>query len=304
MTSKERLREMPFNKVAVSLLPLIMGATLLILTGCSSRLPPGVETVYKEGELDAGKFIEGGVVLAGVVVAEGVELNLFPDLPAELEHSDHLKQAYYWNPQVVRALRGAHADLRVVPFSQLRVTLAEKTVLRLLERHAQRSHPRPGFWNELRHVEIPVRYLLLARIERDELELDSTKAMNHLGPQKDALGRVPDEKPYGNDLKPGLNPVILRHVELNLELYDIKTGRSVWEAWVKRLGEKRIEAHTPQSGVKFKVVDRPDGTQAIRATDRIEDAPPFAPVLDDCLEVLIAQLLRARAGEENKGKGL
>ncbi len=262
----------------------------LLLAGCSTSLPPQVETVYKEGPLKGRDFIDGGVVLGGVVLAEGAELNLFPDLPAELERADYLQQSFYWSPRVVNALRRLDPDLTVLPFAQFHVTVSRDLGLRLLERHAQRLSPSPSLWKEVNRFHLTARYLLLARIERDELELDSTPSTTNLGPQTDELGRRSDERPYNNDRQRPVNPAIIRHVDLNLELFDLQSGLSVWEAWVSRSGQKRIQAHSPGSDVQFEVVEKTDGTVVVKPTARIEDAPPFAPILEKCLDVLLRQL--------------
>ena len=279
---------------------LLLVGLVLLLAGCSLRGSSGVETIYKEGPLDPDEFLKGGVVLGGVVLAEDAELNLFPDLPADLERADYLQQSFYWNPRVVNALRDLDPDLMVLPFGQFHVSLDRQAVLGLLERHAQRTRPGPSLWKQLRRVNMPVRFLLLARIEKDELELDSTPTGTNLGPNVDALGRVSDERPYNSDRQRPVNPAIIRRVELNLELFDMETGLSVWEAWSARTGQKRIGAHAPGSDVKFEVVEKTDGTVVVKPTARIDDAPPFAPVMDNCLGVLLGQLARRPAEDAGR----
>lgn len=273
MTFRPHLRP---PRPAVLAAPLVLFAALL--AACAGR----VETVhtspgFARADLAAGRLGVGGVVLAS-------RLALDPALaaPAGVPAGDVLAQADVLAGQLYGPLLAAGPGVPVWPWPAVREACGDSLLAGVLGAFARGSVLRPAQLAPLADALDQVRYLALARVEKDEITL-------HEGVEAAVRKQRARD---GRDVHAGsLDPALKtrRKLTVTLDVYDLAAGRSVWTATAERHRDQLYDFSGSAAGERPSVV--PTGEPVITADGRPLPTADFATVLGEACDALARRLL-------------
>lgn len=270
-------------------------ATILVLlllgaAGCSAVRQPGVQKVYTENRFTPRQLAKGGAAVGGFVVAGSAQLYPTPDLPDLDGHFDHHSQSFQWGLLMDAAWQKLMPEAPLESFTLFRNRTDPQALNSLLDLFADLASPDPELLRGLQVRGEMVRYLLLARVERDVLEYDTSGATALAGPgggpgRASDLGRdpVPPSRPLG--------PKVRRAVTVTLEMFDLKEGKSVWEGRVEREDRLTVESRPPADAATFKVEKLDQGRVAFSRDETLPESPELVGLLEKCLDALLKQMV-------------
>ncbi|MFH2052698.1 MAG: hypothetical protein ABIK96_09570 [bacterium] len=282
--------------------PLLWCFSMVICLGCSRSPTPRVDTVYRDQAIDLEELKKGGVAIGGVIVRDGVNLNCHPDLPWLSTPADNIEQSYNWSPLFGACLEKIARDVKVMPFFRIRDLVVDDVLQAFHNRLAGGQSAPPDLLAEFRESLGGIRFLVIARIDNDNLTLTGTAG--HDGPRTLPELIADDKRPGGwlfrksetDDLDERLKQMMLqRDVTVSLFLVDLEEGRSIWEARAERAGTSFIsqEDEALLSG-------SPQGDQipGIFNLGDIKEGPAFTPLLDQCLKDLLKWMIQIEPLQE------
>lgn len=278
------------NRIVAMMMTLLVVVLALGAAGCSPVVKPGVQKIYTENSFTPKQLGKGGAAVGGFVLAQGTRLYATADLPDLDARFDHQSQCFQWGLLIDAAWQRLLPGTPLEPFTVFRTRTDPAALNHLLDRFADQGAPEPELLRGLQTGGQKVRYLLLARVDRDVLEYDTTGATSLPGVDG-GLGRVSD---LGRDPAPAsrpLGPKVRRAVTVTLEMFDLKDGKSVWEGRVEREDRKTVEPRTPADAGEFKVEKLDQGRVAFSRDEVLPDSPELVGLLEECLEALLKQMV-------------
>jgi hypothetical protein len=285
---------MNISRALILLLP-----GLLLTAGCSPQFQPSVEKVYAPRQFTGSELRDGGVAVGCCILAHGVELYPTPDLPDIGSGFDHFAQSYLWSLLLDGVWAQRLPETPVLPFSVFEDRVPPADLTRALNQFAELRTPEPAVIQALAAARPGPRYLLLARVDGDELGYDSTNQMGNYPPEG-GLGRISDLGREDRQPARPLNPEVYRVVTVTMEMLDLEKARSVWEGKVQREDRQRVEPNIPADDARFRVEKQGEDQVVFARDEALPDSPAFAELLRRCLEALVGQLVTDRPPIDNE----
>jgi hypothetical protein len=151
-------------------------------------------------------------------------------------------------------------------------------------------------------AELPAtRFLLLARIDENDLSLHSNGAVSPpINEETSGLGKVwvpQDPQPLE---RRGYSQ--RRTVRVSMELYNLETGRSVWSASVSKNSDRMLDGSSGAEPPAVRVSRDPDAESGIQILGHggLSGGPTLEELLPDACEALVAELMaQVRLASEN-----
>lgn len=228
---------------------LVAAATL---AGCSTTVTSDGPR-YSDAEYPNGKELVGRVAVGGVVLREGVRIHHSEELPEA--GLDLPGQADTWAPILEAAIHDRWGSPLAMPYWRFADEVAAKNLDRLLALYAAGRRLPEDLLATLVVPDGP-RYLLMVRVEGDEVDMDSITRMKDSipltlqnGSSRGSTWDVPDASggtetgPYG----------VCRTVRVTADLYDLQEARSLRTIRLK--AERTGDGAAPPSDQAIAVID-------------------------------------------------
>jgi hypothetical protein len=252
----------------------------MMVPGCAGK----VETIHTAADFDPAALETGIVALGGFVVATRLATDPAQEPPTGVAVDDPLAQSDAWSPLLYGRFLTDAPRVRTWPWSQVsgRVEPAH-----LAEAHAMIARGgvlRRDQLDELA-AELPeVRYLAFARLDRNEVELQ---------PSTEQAARTSWEREeLENDTQIRDRSLTARRtVAVTLDLYDLRTGRSVWTTTASvEAGELYNFEEAQATEATGELADNP----AVRVRGTPRQGPALDGVLEKACGKLVESLLEGR----------
>ena len=256
---------------------------LLLVVGCSGRLThlhqaEGYDPLARDG----ARYAIGGFVLR-----VGEELDGQADVPAAVRNGEVQAQTDTWAPVLYGAMLTGRADLEIWAWPAVRDNIPADAITALQRAYAEGRLLPPARFTQLATDLPDITYLVLARLDRNEVEIGSN-VPGSTGSQVTDDSRDPH----------GVNDALIRTVKtrrrvtVTLDVYDLRTGLSVWSGQAER---EKTELYSP--GPKDKSEDlvvtpatEEGGTPEITVKGASLAMPELADVLSDACTALVGML--------------
>jgi hypothetical protein len=275
-------------------------ALLVLLVGCAKPAffekesqPEYYKKDYKSHDLDLKDFEAGGVASAGIVVRDGVEIARTPDLPPENRVFDHAVQVETFSPTLEWKFAERFRKPAIVKFHDLDDFVPDDLLEAIWNKMALGGYLAPEILEAIHATEPGVRYLLLGRVEQDQVSTDINTAI-FMGQQQ--YGGVAQDSgaiynsSAANNSRP---PTIQRKVGFVLALFDLETARCIWE------DRHMVELHEttdPDSITKmgdYEVREKQGGEYSIEEIEDLSGAPTFTEALENGMGKLLKEMQKA-----------
>ncbi len=232
------------------------GAVLFLLTlgGCGGGATNDYQAAaYDPLARDGARYAVGGFVLG-----PQAELERQSELGAAYRNSDVGVQTDAWAPSLYGALLSGRTGLEVWSWPAVRDNVPADEITALQLAYAAGETLPPAQFSRLA-ADLPgITYLVLARLDRNEVEIGSN-APGSLGSQV-----VDDSRdPHGVTDSMARTIKTRRTVVVSLDVYDLRTGRSVWSGHTDR---KKTELYSPE--------DRDEGAELVVTPSEEEGGAP------------------------------
>ncbi len=266
---------------------LVSLVSLLILAGCS-----GPEVRFQREGFSLESILTERVALGGFVLGTPADQDPMAEtgesgLPATV------RQSRAWTPHLETALRVQAPDLDRWSWASVADQIEPERLDAFLHLYARGSILTGQQLGPLASDLPGTRFLLLARLDQDELDLHSQEiSTGNPGGQADT-GSLYDTHWYQH-----------REITVSLELYDLQLERSVWSASVERAGNQSLTADRGHAKPRIRVERDADAENGIRILGGgvVAEGPDLDGLLDDACQALVGELLAAAHPREPSGQ--
>lgn len=276
------MNRLPFRRT-LSLAALIL--LLAVAIGCGR---PHWRSEYAGADFDRQALLQGTLALGGVVLSDLVDAAGCLDAAADPAAFTHLAQSDRFAPLLGAALREVAPDLQLRDWGPVSSQVRPEALQRVFERFARGGVLTAADLEPLA-ADLPGQhYLLLGRIERNSLELRSGTQPDGRWdgdrPAASGLGKQDDRTSADAFGSSGFR--LRREVVLTLEVYDLRTGASVWAAAAQG---RRDAVASSQEDVHYGAVRLPGEAPAADG--------PRGPAVDEVLLAAARAAARDLLGE-------
>ena len=267
------------------------------LVACSSGPGPQVAESHRDEGIAREMLREGGVVIGGVVVNPESDVNGSEMLPAAKGSGALRKQSSELSALLFERLLNQAGDVVVRSFNWFDDNIEDAILFDFLDDVSAGRSPDQTFWQAARQSRVGVRYILVARMELDEVGFrglfhDSDNfAKMYAEMHNDGLGRVSRHVDESDRIYARFREKIARVMVVSMELFDIETGRSVWRAAGANAEQTTASEAAKAAAANLHIVEADEDSVRIRADDISPYAPLFTDVLADCLDALLTRML-------------
>ncbi|MFO7608083.1 MAG: hypothetical protein R6X35_02620 [Candidatus Krumholzibacteriia bacterium] len=262
--------------------PAVLAAPFVLLAVGLAACAGRVETVHTSPGFARADLATGRLGVGGVVLASRLTLDPALAAPTGVPVGDVLAQADALAGSLYGPLLAAGPGVPVWPWPAVREAGGDSLLAGILDAFARGGVLRPAQLAPLAAALGEVRYLALARVEKDEITLDQS-AEAAIEKQRARDGRDVHAGSLDTALK------TRRKLTVTLDVYDLAAGRSVWTATAERHRDQFYDFTGSAAGEPPSVV--PTGEPVITADGRPLPTADFTDVLDDACKVLARRLL-------------
>jgi hypothetical protein len=244
---------------------------LLLLGGCARVANVHHAADYDPLAQDGAKYAVGGFVLGSQTT-----LDSQAEIGSGAENSDPRAQTDAWANELYGPLLAGRAGLNVWAWSALRDNIPADTITAVQAEYAKGSGLPPEMITPLAADLPEITYLVLARIDRNDIEIGSnTPAV--LGNQAANESRDPHAE---TDMMTR-SVKTRRIVKVTMNVFDLRSGRSVWSGAVTR---NKTELYSPsEEDLDQKLVVTPSTEEGAAPEIRVKGASLAMPELDALL---------------------
>ncbi len=260
--------------------PLTLILFLFLLGGCGKVANIHHDADYDPMARDGAKYAVGGFVLGAQA-----ELDRQAEIGTPDQNADPRYQTETWAPVLYGPMLTRRDDLEVWAWTALRENIPVDTITAVQTAYARGSVMPPAMFTQVAGDLPDITYLVLARIDRNDIEIGSNTPAN-LGNQAAIESRDP------HTVVDQMTRTIKtrRTVAVSLDVYDLRSGRSVWSSSVERNLTELYSADNEDTGEELVV------TPAVEEGDlpeiMVKGASLAMPALDDVLAVACAALVK------------
>lgn len=255
----------------------------LFLAGCASRMK---QLHHAEG---FDPLAENGAryAIGGFVMRAGEELDSEAKVDPAVRRGEVLAQTDAWAPTLYGAMLAGRPGLEVWSWPAVRDNIPADAITELQQAHAEGSLLPPDRFKLLAGDLPGITYLVLARLDRNEVEIGSNMPGGTGSPIADE-----SRDPHGEGDSLVHTVKTRRKVTVTLDVYDLRSGRSVWSAQVER---QKTELYSPGPRDKREdLVVTPSTAEGGEPTIRVKGAslamPELEAVLGDACNELVGKL--------------
>ena len=283
-------------KITVSLLL----APVMFLTGCVIAVPMGeddpgpraIENTYRSEQITLQQLQDEGIALGGVVIRQGTTVHRYPDLPSRKTRFGHADQTEFWSFNCEREFAENVSDVTLTPFFLFEEFIEGDLMTSIWAEYAYGGNISPALLESVHAAGSGVRYLIMVRVEYDDISRDIDTAWFIPPDNSGGLGKI-----YGSSYDPTLvnesqRPTIRRVVGLTMGMFDLESARCVWEAGIVKEANHGVDPATLVDYSGIRTERTATGQVVIVEEDRIPDAPAFNSVMDKCLDAIYRDMFK------------
>ena len=267
--------------------------------GCTISSKELPKVAHMDQAISKSDLRDGGVTTGGVVVATDVDLKRSVDLPEPAEPFNLLDQCRFWNGELIAAYDDQVGRWPERDFFQLCDFLSRDAVALILQAYADERLIAPEVWKEIESAGLGTRYILLARVDGDDVWRSGRFGMKQdfdftsQQARSDGLGGVFKES-QSETQEVGLRKVkIGRTVTVTLDLFDIAAGCSIAQVSARRSDEETVDSHPADDVATLATATAQVDSLGVEDGSEAETYPEFTPLLQECLEVALRGMIRS-----------
>ena len=256
---------------------------LLLTAGCAGK----VANTYKAEGYDPLAADGARYAVGGFVLGARAQLDRQAEYGTAAENADRGRQTDAWAPLLYGPLSAGRSDLIVWPWPAVRDNLPADGITALQEAYARGSVLPAGLVTALAADLPEVTYLVLARIDRNEIEIGENMP-TATGVQPNSDGR----EPYDATSQMTRTIKTRRTVAVTLDVFELSSGRSVWTGTAER-NQTDLYSSNEKSGGDDLVVTPATEAGAppeIRVKGASLDMPDLDGVLAEACAALVGNL--------------
>ena len=277
----------------------ILLASVTFLTGCVIAVPmgdndpdpPAIEKTYRSEQITLQQLQDGGIALGGVVIRQGTTVHRYPDLPSRQTSFDHADQTKFWSFNCEREFAENVSDVILTPFFRFDEFIEDDLLTSIRAEYAHGGNISPALLESVHAAGSGVRYLIMVRVEYDDISRDIDTAWFIPPDNSGGLGKV-----SGSSYDPTLvnqtqRPTIRRVVGLTMGMFDLESARCVWEAGIVKEANHGVDPATldDYSGIR---TERIATGQVVIVEEEIPNAPTFNSVMNKCLDAIYSDMFK------------
>ena len=264
--------------------PALVVLFLFCLGGCGKVANVHHAAGYDALARDGAKYAVGGFVLD-----TRLELDRQAEIGTAAENSDPRYQTDTWAPLLAGPLLAGREGLDVWAWSALRDNIPADAIAAVQTAYARGSVLPPEMFMPVARDLPEVTYLVLARIESNDIEIGANTP-TALGNQLANESRDPHAETdmMARSIK------TRRTVGVSMDVYDLRTGRSVWRGSVTREKTELYSASDQDIGAELVVTPATEEGAApeIEVKGASLAMPELSDVLDEACAALVAELFK------------
>ena len=277
---------------------------LVFLIGCAipypfsnkNPVPPTIEKSYSAKQVTLQQLQDEGVALGGIVIGQGATVRRYPDLPDQSVVFEHLDQTEFWSSNLERKFSDNVNDLTATPFFQFDDFIEDDLMTSIWSQYSQGGYIPQDLLESLHASRPGVRFLILVRVDYDDVSHDINTSWIIAQKYFEGLGRFSRAGYDPAQTNQSQRPTIKRVVGMTMGVFDMETALCVWEAGVIREVSTRIDPMTLNDYSGFQAKQLESGQVTIVEGEDFLDAPAFNPVLDKCLDALFSDMFKEMDG--------
>lgn len=260
---------------------------VLLTCSCGYKPPSRIDRLYGEKHPPRASEMRGSFAIGGVVLGDEVKMFRSPELPPDgLSLQD---QAMTWSPVLGGVILAAEEPLDALSHLGFIREVGNEHLPELLQRYAAGQYLSPDILTDFAKSPAGVRYLVMARIEADEIHLSadiSSTGAQYWNPPPSGEQRDHGSEPQGRTLSPEAE----RTVKVTMDLFDLASGHSIWTVQVSRSTKKFVDVAA--MGFDAGTADQIFAEDPFyrNTAGRDVEGPDFEGVLRSCFVSLVGQL--------------
>jgi hypothetical protein len=278
--------------IILASLSLVSGCAVPFSTGPTEVPRPPIDKNSHANIISFQDFQEKGVALSGIVIRQGVDIHRYPDLPAPGERFDHCDQTEFWSSNCEREFADNISSLDLTPFQKFDDFIEDDLLTAIWARHAQGGHLDPELLNAVHSAGPGVRFLLLIRVEYDDISHDINTSYSMHQNSAAGLGRVSAGGHDPDQVNKSSRPTIKRVVGLTMSIYDLELAICAWESGVYEDVSQKVDPQTLNDFEGYQAKKIETGEVMVVEEEQFPDSPAFNWVMDKCLDKLYTDMIR------------
>ena len=252
---------------------------LFLLNGCAGKV---ANVHHAEGydplAADGTKY-----AIAAFVLGSHAELDRQAEIGTPTQNADPVYQTETWSPLLYGPFLTGRAGIDVWAWSALRDNIPADAITSVQVAYARGSVLPPDRFTQLAGDLPDITYLVLARIDRNDIEIGSNTPAS-LGNQVANESRDPHAEV---DMRTRTIKT-RRTVVVAMDVYDLRSGLSVWSGSVEREMTELFSANDEEVA---SLVVTPATEEGAQPDIQVKGASLDMPVLDDVLALACAALV-------------
>ena len=274
-------------------LSLMAGCAIPFSTGNTDSVPlPPIEKTFNPESVSLQDFQEGGIALGGIVIRQGVTVYRYPDLPAPGKRFEHFDQTEFWSSNSEREFAENVSSISLTPFYRFNDFIEDDLLASIWVKYAQGGCLHPEILNSVHSAGPGVRFLLLFRVEHDDISHDIDTSWSMYQNPGTGLGKVSGGGHDPDQVNKSNHPTIKRVVGLTMSVYDLDSALCVWESGVFDDVSQSIDPQALNDYAGYQAQQIETGQVVVAEEKELPDAPAFNRVMDKCLDTLYTDLIR------------
>jgi len=269
------------------------GCAIPFSTGNTDSVPlPPIEKTFNPESVSLQDFQEGGIALGGIVIRQGVTVYRYPDLPAPGKRFEHFDQTEFWSSNSEREFAENVSSISLTPFYRFNDFIEDDLLASIWVKYAQGGCLHPEILNSVHSAGPGVRFLLLFRVEHDDISHDIDTSWSMYQNPGTGLGKVSGGGHDPDQVNKSNHPTIKRVVGLTMSVYDLDSALCVWESGVFDDVSQSIDPQALNDYAGYQAQQIETGQVVVAEEKELPDAPAFNRVMDKCLDTLYTDLIR------------
>lgn len=253
---------------------------LFLFGGCTGK----VANVHHAADYDP--LLEDGAKYAvgGFVLGAHADLDRQAEIGNAAQNTDPAYQTDTWAPLLYGALLTGRQNLEVWAWTALRDNIPADTITAVQTAYARGRVLPPDMFKDIAQDLPDITYLILACIDRNDIEIGSNTP-SALGNQQANQSR----DPHGVTDQMTRTIKTRRTVKLDMDIYNLRTGLSVWSGTVER---NKTDLYSSNEGdTDQDLVVTPATEEGGVPEIKVKGASLAMPLLEDILAEACAALV-------------